>query len=157
MTAERPGFQPAHQTVTWTDQSPSYMLRLSPMKKDLSISTDPPGAQVFVDSEPLGTSPVRDVGRAFAFDVQRNEFVPHEVRVEKPGYDPVTVNINWDEGKTDYDINLLPKSKTVRIVTDPPNAAVSIDGKEAKRDELGETVAQLSFPPTNEKGGIRRK
>src|SRR2546423_14561503 len=109
---------------------PPSAWRKKPMKKDLSITTDPSGAQVFIDGESLGSSPVRDVGRAFAFDVQKNEFVPHEVRVEQPGFDPVTVSINFDEGKTDYSINLLPKTKNVRIVTDPPNASVTIEGQE---------------------------
>src|SRR5206468_2940956 len=126
-----------------------------PMKKDLNVTTTPPGAQVFLDDELLGASPVHDPGRTFPFDVAAGQFVPRQVKVVKPGYDSVVQQVSWDEGKTDYQIELLPKTKPVRILTDPPGASVAIDGVELKRDPAGNSITQLAFPPINDKGDLR--
>src|SRR5947207_11605282 len=129
ISAARQGFQPAETTVSWLDPpKPSYTLLLEAMKKDLSITTNPPGAQIFLDDQPLGTSPVHDVGRTFPFDVANSQFAPRALKAVKPGYDAVVREISWDDGKTDYNIDLAAKTKGVRIVTDPPGGTVSIAG-----------------------------
>src|SRR4029077_10448401 len=81
--ATRPGFNPAKQNVTWTDLDQNYVLSLEPMRKDLSITTEPTGAQVFVDGELIGTSPVTDRGRAFPPDLDTNQLTARHVRAER--------------------------------------------------------------------------
>jgi hypothetical protein len=152
LTVERPGYERVERVIAWKDQEPVYNIQLEPRRKDLSITTNPPGATVSLDGEKLGTSPLSVQGRAFPVDPQTDEPVPQKLRVEKKGYDPVEVNIDWDEGKTDYTIEMAPKTKTVKIVTDPPGAVVSIAGHELERDKNGASIATLTFAPINANG-----
>ncbi|MCS7033514.1 MAG: PEGA domain-containing protein, partial [Phycisphaerae bacterium] len=102
VSAERPGFLPAQATITWAAPQTVYDLRLEPMRKNLSISTNPPGAQVFIDGEEVGRSPVELRDRPFAFDIEKNLFVPQRVKLVKPGFDPVETEISWDGGRGEY-------------------------------------------------------
>lgn len=154
ITAERPGWRPASQVVSWTDLDQNYVLKMEPMRKDLSITTDPPGAQVFVDGQLIGTSPVTDPDRDFPVEYDSNQFIGRKIRAEKPGYDPVEMIAGWDEGKNDYHIDIPPKSKRVRVFSEPDGADVAIEGVEGKT-QGGMTVFELTFPPVNEKGELR--
>jgi hypothetical protein len=156
VTAERRGWQPATQRVTFSDKPPPVELKLEPLKKDLNIRTNPSGAQVFVDGQTLGASPIKFAGFAFPVDPDTGDFLPHKVRVTRPGYDDVELTISWDEGRTDYVIDLTAKSKAVRIVTDPPGATVKIDGVELARDAAGASAARLQFPPVDDAGNLKR-
>lgn len=153
-SADRPGFLPSQAIVTW--QGPEVInLRLEPMRKNVRIETVPTGAQVFVDGEAVGNSPVVLTERAFPYDVDANAFVPQTVKVVKPGFDPIEQTVSWDEGRTDYTIDLQAKSKMVKITTDPPGGVVTIDGKELPRDSSGATSVRLVFPPVNETGELK--
>jgi len=152
LTAERPNFQTAVRKITRNDNDVSYVLKLDPLKKNLNITSSPPGADILVDHEKIGVSPLHDVPVDFPVDLDTSEFLPRRLRAEKPGYDPVEFDINWDNGKTDYAIDLAAKTKQVRIITDPPGALIKIDGNEVARDKNGLTVVQLQFPPINSEG-----
>jgi hypothetical protein len=155
VVVERPGFERLERVISWQDKEPTYTLRLEPQKKNLNITTNPPGAQVFIDGEPLGKSPLTITGRAFPVDLATDEVVPQKLRVVRPGYDPVEMSISWDEGKADYNVDLAAKTKTVRFLTDPPGATVTIDGKPLAKDPSGVPAATLQFPPLNEKGDLK--
>lgn len=155
IAAERKGFERVERVVTWQQKEPVYNLRLEPQKKPLNITTTPPGAQVLINGEPLGTSPVAVAAREFPVDLTTNEAVPQKLRAVKPGYDPVEMNIGWDEGKADYHIDLAAKTKTVRFITNPPGATVTIDGKPLEKDKSGVPSVSLQFPPVNEKGDLK--
>src|SRR5947199_9901269 len=58
LVAQRAGYERMERVISWQDREPTYNLRLEPQKKNLNISTTPPGAQVFLDGAPLGVSPV---------------------------------------------------------------------------------------------------
>lgn len=154
ITAERPNFVPAQATISWNDPQPIYTLRMEPLRKDLSITTTPPGAQVFLDGELLGVSPLRDVNRAFPVDLDTNEILPKQLKLTKKGYPEVETAISWDEGKTDYHISLEPLKKTVRINTEPSAAVVTLEGKTLPM-ENGVSVVTLQFPPINEQGELK--
>jgi Tol biopolymer transport system component len=109
---------------------------------------------VFVDEKEIGKSPVVDRQRAFEFDTNTNAWQPHTLRLEKPGYDPIERKIDWDNGQTDYAIDLIPKQKTVKIITDPPAAAVMIEGADVRNQE-GAAIADLVFTPVDETGTLR--
>lgn len=155
LVAERPNFQPARRTFSRLDPDATFVLKLEPLKKNISVTTFPPGAEVFLDNQRLGVSPLKDAPVDFPVDPDTNQIIPRQLRAEKPGYDPTPIYIAWDEGKTDYLINLAVKSKQVRIITDPPGASVSIDGKEISRDRLGMTIVDLQFPPINDQGELK--
>ena len=153
ITAERKGFIKAEQQVQWTDTSPLYTMKLAPMHKDLRISSNPPGAKIFIDNQELGVAPLVDRQRDFDFDTNANAWVEKTLRVEKPGYDPIERKLSWDNGQTDYEIDLVPKSKTITLRTDPPDADVVIDGVTVRK-EKGAYAADLVFTP-NEQGVLR--
>src|SRR5205823_5813653 len=84
-----------------------------------------------------------------------DEVIPQKLRVVKPGYDPIETTIGWEDGKTDYKVDLTAKTKTVRILTDPPGATVTLDGKPLEHDRTGAATATLQFPPINERGDLK--
>ena len=152
--ATRPGYQSAAQTIKWDDSTDQYVLAMDFERKDLSISTNPPGASVSIAGRSVGRSPVHV--KAIAFPVDRTgKFIPQNVTVSKAGYDPVETAISWDNGRRDYEVTLIPKSKAVRILTDPPNADVKIDDQVLERDQSGASLAKLSFPPADERGELK--
>jgi hypothetical protein len=160
ITADRAGFQPVERTITWTDPEPIYTLTLEPMRKDLTITTSPPGAEVMLDDEPIGTSPLTyrggdNRGVPFNIDPQTGHWNEYKLRVSKPGFDPIDARISWDEARTDYAIDLKAKSKTVRITTVPPGGTVVLDGMQLPRDANGVSETSLIFPPVDEKGQLK--
>lgn len=155
VSASRPGYEPAEQLIKWDDPSGDYTLALDAMKKDLSITTTPPAAQVSIDGRPLGTSPITYSNYPFPADPQTGRSLPHRVRATKAGYQPAEIMISWDNGRHNYHLDLAAPSKTVRITTNPPAAIVMIDGEELPRDASGVSTAKLSFPPVDEKGTPR--
>jgi len=154
ITAERTGFIKDQQSVTWTDAQTIYAMKLDAMRKDIKITTNPAGATVFINGKEIGKSPVVDRQRAFEFDTSTNAWQPHALRLEKPGYDPIERKIDWDSGQSDYAIDLIPKQKTVKIITDPPGATVVIDGA-IVREQDGALTADLIFTPIDEAGTLR--
>jgi len=154
VVATRQGWDPAKISVTWTDPSADYVLQLQPKRKNINIATIPPGATVTIDGNAAGSAPalVRDV--TFPFDNSANQFPQKKVIVSKAGYDPVERDISWDDGKTDYQIDLVPHQKTVRFLTDPSGATVTIDGKQVLPGPDGIATAQLSYVPIDENGDL---
>ncbi len=153
--AERPNFAPVEMKIKFDDATAIYVLNLEPLRKTATITSNPPGAEVFIDGDPLGKAPVTDQNRPYTFDVEAGAFSPHSVRLVKPGYDPIEKNIGWDDGKTDYTIDMLAKNKTVRIVTDPANAVIEIDGTKLQPDAVGVATVKLDFPPINDAGELK--
>ncbi|HEX8325047.1 MAG TPA: PEGA domain-containing protein [Tepidisphaeraceae bacterium] len=154
LTAERTGFIKSEVPVKWSDSTTLYALRLDPMRKDLRITSEPSGAKVYMDGEEIGTTPVQLRQRAFEFDTVANAWVDHTLRLVKPGYDAIEQRLSWDNGQTDYAIGLIPKRKTVRLITDPPGATIKIDGATVTSDARGAS-ADLVFAPINERGDLR--
>ena len=152
--AERPNFQPAERVISWPDTDPNYVLNLEPMRKNLSITSNPPGASAYLDDELLGTTPLIDRDRDFKVDPETNEFRPRKLTIAKPGYEPIEREISWDDAQTAYHTDLEAKAKVVRIQTDPPDALVELNGKPMKRDASGVAKERLEFTP-NEAGELK--
>ena len=160
LTADRPGFQPAERVASWTDTDPVYTLTLQPMRKDLTITSTPPGAKVMLDDEEIGTTPLTyngpdAKGVPFNIDPQTEHWNDYKLSVSKPGFDAIESRISWDDAKTDYAIDLKAKSKSVRIETVPPGAVVTMDGHELQRDASGASLVALQFPPINAQGDLK--
>jgi dipeptidyl aminopeptidase/acylaminoacyl peptidase len=152
--ASRQGYQAAEQVVKWDDTTNQYELKLDFMRKDLAISTDPPGANVSIGGRSVGKSPLEV--KAVTFPVDRaGKFIAQTISISKPGYDPLESSISWDNGRRTYELALVPKTKQVRIATDPPNADVKIDGHTLEHDASGAAVARLTFPPTDDQGTLK--
>ena len=160
VTAERFGFQPRSISVNWTDPVRDYPIVMDRQRKDLSITTNPPGADVYLDEIYLGKTPatgsLRDPGREFFADSDTNTWRPRKLTATKLGYDPAIQQISWDGGKSEYALDLTAKSKSLRIMTDPPGAIVTLDGKKLDQDASGVSlVDKLDFPPIDDKGSLK--
>jgi Tol biopolymer transport system component len=120
------------------------------MEKEINVTTSPPGAEILFDDESLGTS-VEKVTRQFSYDVTREKFETHKLTAKLAGYPEKSMEIGWDDGKTDYHLDLSAFSKTVRIQTIPPGGQVTLEGRQLKTESNGDTMAYLEFPPVNGK------
>jgi hypothetical protein len=159
VTAERPGFQTARRTISWPDRESTYTLELLPVEKDLRVVSDPPGAEIYLDDEKLGVAPVETKATQFRVDPDRQQLIPRTLRALKPGYDPVEQPIAWDGGQKEYRLVLKPKRKVVRVTTDPPATTLKLEGIDdfaATTDAEGVAGIELTFPPINEQGDLRK-
>lgn len=154
VVASRQGWEPAKLSVTWTDASPDYILQLQPKRKNVTIQTDPPGATVTIDGNLIGAGPATARNLAFPYDNSSNQYPVKRVTIAKAGYEQVERDISWDDGKTDYQIALIPHQKVVRFLTDPSGATVTIDGKPVPPGPDGVPAIQLSYVPTDDNGDL---
>ncbi len=154
IVASREGWDPARISVTWTDPSSDYVLQLQPKRKNVTITTNPPGATVSIDGAEIGTSPAIGRNLTFPYDNSSGQYPTHRIHVDKAGYDPVDKDISWDDGKTDYEVDLSPHQKIVRILTDPPGATVTINGSPAPAGPDGVPTAQLTYVPIDDNGDL---
>ena len=152
---ERDGFASSQITISYDDPRDAYTLRLGTLKKDLSIETSPTGASLTLDGVDVGVAPVRLSDQPFPYDVGRDAFTPRVIVANKPGYPPTRIEIGYDDGKRDYTVPLGTFSKTVRIVTEPADARVKLDGKVLPRDADGARLATLEFKPINDAGDLK--
>jgi hypothetical protein len=155
VVAERPNYKPAEISVSWTDNKQTYPIKLEPLTKNITVTSEPTGAVVSINDKEVGPTPVTIEDHPFPVDPATNDFVPQKMKLTKAGYPDVETPISWEEGKTEYPIDLAARQKQVKIISDPPGAAVSIDGKPLEKGSDGTSVAQLQFPPINEKGDLR--
>jgi hypothetical protein len=85
-----------------------------------NVSTEPPGASVYLDGHSLGVTPLRTRVRA----VQKNT-----LRVELEGFFPVTKVVEPNTHQdTDLALPLRPACR-LRVTTEPPGATVTVEGK----------------------------
>jgi Tol biopolymer transport system component len=152
--AERPGWKVAERTVAWSDTATTFELVLQPMTKNLSITSDPPGAKVKLAGREVGVTPLAIADHPFPVDPETGEVAAQTLELDKAGYDPVQATIAWEGGKSDYAVRIPPRSRIVRFVTDPPGGVVTIAGAELKRDADGVSMAELTFVPTDEAGAL---
>jgi Tol biopolymer transport system component len=153
ITAERKGFKTAVRTASYSDREATYTIELQPMDKELSITTSPPGAEIFFDDESIGTtaSDGLKATRTFSYDVTKEKFDNHKLTAKLAGYPERSIDIGWDDGKGDYHLDFSAYSKTVKIQTIPPGGQVILEGRQMKTESSGETLAYLEFPPVNGK------
>jgi WD40-like Beta Propeller Repeat/PEGA domain len=154
VVATREGWEPAKMMITWTDPVADYVLQLQPKRKDVTINTTPPGATVSLDGTDIGPGPAVAKNLAFPFDNSNNEYPTRRIRVYKNGYDPIDKDISWDDGKTSYDIDLIPHQKTVRILTDPAGATATINGVQATPGPDGVPTTTLTYVPVDDNGDL---
>ncbi|NOZ22935.1 MAG: PEGA domain-containing protein [Planctomycetes bacterium] len=102
----------------------------------LSITTDPPGATVFVDWKYVGLTPVKDISV---------EPGAHAVRIERRNHDRWSKLVAVGEhGPTALEIKLAPVRRgDVEIVSVPANASVRLSGV----DREGKTPVTLRDVP----------
>jgi hypothetical protein len=88
---------------------------------ELFCNTD--GATVYVDDEPVATTPLIDL-----LEIEPGE---HTLRVSRPGWVDWEQDVVAEEGEDlFFDVTLLPFGGIVRVVSTIPGATVLLDGEE---------------------------
>ena len=99
----------ASPTPVTTDPPPVFTAAAGtaaiPGTGTLAVTTNPPGAQVIIDGVLRGASPATIPGLTAE---------PHMLRLEREGYQVMTVPFTIDDGKTtDYSTALVPESSGI--------------------------------------------
>jgi len=115
----------ARQEVNLTTAGNTVVMELPQAFGALSVTSTPSGAEVLLDDRPVGRTPYVD-DRVLSGD--------HVIEVRQLLYKPERRPIKVVDGqKTAEVFDLAPDFGGIRIVSDPPGAAVSIDGKDTGR------------------------
>lgn len=118
-------WHPAVQAVDLTPRGAKVTLRLAPAHGTLVVESDPPGAEVFLDGEPVGRTPWQDPRRAsgeYRVRVVLEGYLPREdrVRVEDGGMARHAVRLGRNQGALD-------------VQSDPPGAAIHVNDRPTGR------------------------
>ena len=104
--------------------------RVAPAQGTLVLETTQEGAEVFVDDQPVGATPLEPI-----------ELAPgtHTLRVRLPGHTEYTDVVQITPGQaTQVPVDLIPLSQVLAVTTAPPGAHVYVDD-----DFMGETPVEL--------------
>lgn len=103
-----------------------------PQTGTLVIQSEQSGAEVLVDEQPVGTTPL---------DPLELEPGSHTVRVRMPGFTEFTDVVTITRGRsTDVPVELLALSQVLSVVTEPAGARVFVDGT-----FMGETPVEFDL------------
>jgi len=145
LTLTKDGFKTLKRVVTAVANEPRVLepLALVPADGLVRIITDPPGAAVTAGGRYRGVTPLE------------TELPPgaiHALALQKAGYEPATAQADLRQTRgTTVRVSLKPRIGIVRIVTDPADAEVLVDGRPA-----GTSGAELSLPAVPHQLEVRK-
>lgn len=118
-------FNPAH-SIDLEGISPKIIALFTDVKKELvgvlQVETTPLGAEVSLDGQLLGPSPVMDHG-VLAGD--------YTLRIQREGFEIVEEEITVEAGgRLERQITLVPNARGIRVATVPVDVKVLVDGEE---------------------------
>ncbi len=125
LTATAPGYHPlSSELLVNRDDSQLAELLLRPLPGVLTITSDPPGAEIFIDGESTGTTPVDGL------PVEAGE---HQLRLEAERYLTAEslLEVTGREIRQQVTVALDPAWAEVSIASDPAGATVLVDGEPA--------------------------
>ena len=130
------GYEPFRQTVrTQAGRSESVSVVLKAIPSEIQILTTPAGADVYIENQLRGQSPLtlRDLKAGH-----------YRVRVQMEGYDIMARDISIERGQRLIEkFGLQSIAGGLEVTTMPPGVRVLLDGK-----EIGVTVAKPNDPGT---------
>ena len=135
LSFSRPGFATHRERLTVIAGSPQVLptIRLQPAAGVLRVRTDPPGASITVDGNFRGGSPAT---------VEVSPDRAHRVVVSRAGYESQERTVTLGRGaEQSLNIRLEPRLGTIRVLSRPPGAQVSVNGQLA-----GRTPLELQLP-----------
>ena len=143
LSFSRPGFATHREPLTVVAGSPQTLptIRLQPAAGVLRVQTDPPGASITVDGNFRGGSPAT---------VEVSPDRAHRVVVSRAGYESQERTVTLGRGaEQSLTIRLEPRLGTIRVLSRPAGAPVSVNGQPAGRTpldlQLPSTEQQLEF------------
>jgi formylglycine-generating enzyme required for sulfatase activity len=120
-----PGYHPYVRELTVSrEDTQRQEVILQPLPGRLSISSQPEGATLFVDGEPVGSTPLEEL------PVEAGN---HELRLELPRYLPLTqaLDITGRDVQQSLALQLSPAWADIQIASVPPGATILIDEEPA--------------------------
>ncbi|GEM_PF-49202 len=135
LMAKKEGYHPLEQKITIASSSDHPLFKLDPLPGILQITSEPDGAEVFLDGNPVGRTPLKSL------TVKQGS---HEMEISLYNYRPVKRSVvvegfgKWDQ----IHFKLEPAWGVVKLQSVPPGAAIFLDGVE--QDE--KTPAELRIP-----------
>ena len=119
-----------------------YTIQLIPFQKTVRVQSEPAGAKVLLDSQPVGITPLTkdltfdDVNQSISFTLRKDGYIDGQVQI---AYAPAS--------QTEYSIQLSRFQKTVRVQSEPVGATVFLNGQPAGITPL---TKDLTFDGTNQ-------
>jgi len=96
----------------------------------VTIITDPPNSDVFLDSKPLGKSPI--IKREFSSG-------PLKLIIQDQGKELVNTRFNvWPGKENKYEVKTVMPNGTIKITTNPAKCRILLDKDDADRTDGGE-------------------
>lgn len=142
---EKDGFKTLTRLVTVAANEPQSLdgLVLVPADGLVRVITEPAGAAVTAGGRYRGVTPLE------------TELAPgqvHELALVKPGYEPATsrVDLTTTRGAT-VRVTLVPRLGIVRVVTEPADAELLVDGK-----PVGPGTRELTLPAVSHRIEVRK-
>ena len=143
LSFSRPGFATHREPLTVVAGSPQALptIRLQPAAGVLRVQTEPSGASITVDGDFRGGSPAT---------VEVSPDRVHRVVVSRAGYESQERTVTLGRGaEQSLTIRLEPRLGTIRVLSRPAGAQVSVNGQPAGRTpldlQLPSTEQQLEF------------
>ena len=139
LSFSRPGFATHREPLTVVAGSPQTLptIRLQPAAGVLRVQTNPPGASITVDGDFRGGSPAT---------VEVSPDRAHRVVVSRAGYESQERTVTLGRGaEQSLNIRLEPRLGTIRVLSLPAGAQVSVNGQPA-----GRTPLDLQLPSTGQ-------
>lgn len=121
VTASADGYLPFDETVTISDKANQQItLQLTPLPGLVTVQSEPAGADVYLDSIRIGTTPLVDVelpaGTA-ELGLQKARYQPARIRIEVAG----------KQQRQTEQVALAPDWAEVTLASTPPGAEIAID------------------------------
>ncbi|MDT8410170.1 MAG: PEGA domain-containing protein [Wenzhouxiangellaceae bacterium] len=127
VSARHPGYRELAREITVPGDGPArFELQMEPLPGRVTLTTAPVGAEVRIDDEVLGTTPLIEhalPGGEYELEVVLDGYQPARQPLEVEGLDR----------QQRVHIELIPSSAEVAIDSDPPDAQIQVDGQSAGR------------------------
>lgn len=136
--------------ITGREVQQRLSLQLAPAWADVSVSSEPSGASILVDGEPLGVTPA-------SVEILQGE---RSLQLQLAGYAAIEQSLQVEAGEAQElePFSLIPATGVLQLSSVPSGANVSVNGEFA-----GQTPLELELPPDTEqrisvsKAGYRRR
>ncbi len=121
-TLEKPGFTTREITVVVEDERPQIVSQnMSSNIGTLIVRSTPSNANLFINGSPRGKTPA-------TVSLERGD---HDIKLELSGHSPHKEKVSVGRGKTSrINITLQELPGSIKIVTNPKNATLHINGKQ---------------------------
>ena len=124
------GFEDFNLAVLMTTPEGELRMDMKPRLKPITINVEPADAQLFLDGRPISEAAShRCATNCPSSSTPRRRPAQQTLRAERPSASPpVEIPINFTDDQSQYMLRLDPLKKDLVIATNPPGAALTLDG-----------------------------